>query len=63
MRLKDSAHNSHNNHKGLVDYLGPNPDMRSEGGHMIDLTTSLRGLGVSLPNRAEYNVIYVEALI
>ena len=29
---------------------------------MIDLTISHKGLGVSLPNRAEYSAIYVEAL-
>ena len=42
--------------------MGPNLDMRSGGGHMIDPTISPKGLGVSLYNRAEYSVIYVEAL-
>jgi len=36
--------------------------VRSGGVHITDLTISLRGLGVSLPSRAEYSVIYMEAL-
>jgi len=42
--------------------MGPNLGMRSGGDRMIDPTISPRGLGVSLPSRAEYSVIYVEAL-
>jgi len=45
-----------------MDHLGLNPDMRSGGGHITDLTINLKGLRVSLPNRAEYSVIYMEAL-
>ena len=48
--------------RGLVDHLGPNLGMRNVRGRMIDPTISPRGLGVSLPNRAEYNAIYAEAL-
>ena len=62
MRYKARAHSSHNNHRGLVDHLGPNPNMRSGGGHMTDLTISLKGLAVSLSSRVEYSVIYMEAL-
>jgi len=56
VRYKARAHSSHNNHRGLVDHLGPNTT------HMTDLTISLKGLAVSLSSRAEYSVIYMEAL-
>jgi len=37
--------------------------MKSGGDRMIDPTISPRGLGVFLPSKVEYSVIYVEALI
>jgi len=52
-----------NSLRGVVDHLGPSPYMMSGGDHMTDLATSLRGLGVFLPRRAECSVTYVEALI
>jgi len=51
-----------NNLRGLVDHLGPSPDMTSGGDHTTDLTISLRGLGVFLPSRVESSAIYVEVL-
>jgi len=57
VRYKARAHSSHNNHRGLVDHLGPNTTT-----HMTDLTISLKGIAVSLSSRAEYSVIYMEAL-
>jgi len=52
-----------NDHRGLEDHLGPSPDMRSGGDHMIGLTISPKGLGASLPNKAKCSVIYVEVPI
>ena len=60
MKWKVSAHNSI---RGLVDHLGPSLDMMSGGGHITDLTISLRGLGAFLPSRVECNATYVEVLI
>jgi len=46
----------------LVDHLGPSPDTRRGGDHMIGPTINLRGLGASPLNRVEYSATYVEAL-
>jgi len=62
VRWKVSAHSSHSRLRGLVDHVGPSPDMRSGGDHMIDPTISLRGLGAFLLSRDEFNAIFVEAL-
>jgi len=48
--------------RGLVDHLGPSPNMTSGGDHTTDLTISLRGLGVFLPSKVESNAIYVKVL-
>jgi len=47
---------SHSHPRGSVDHLGPGPDMRSGGDHMIDHTISLRSLGAFLLSRAEFDV-------
>ena len=60
MKWKVNAHSSHNRIRGSVDHLGPGPDMRSGGDHMIDPTISLRGLGAFLLSRPEFSVTYVE---
>ena len=61
MRWKVSAHNSHNHLRGSVDHLGPGPDTRSGGDHMIDPTISLRGLGAFLLSRAENKLLFPNA--
>jgi len=60
VKWKVNAHSSHNRIRGSVDHLGPGPDMRSGGDHMIDHTISLRGLGVFLLSRVECSVTHVE---
>ena len=60
MRWKVSTHRSHSRLRGSVDHLGPDPDRRSGGDHMIDPTISLRGLGAFLLSRVEFGVTHAE---
>jgi len=62
MKNEVQGHASHNN-RGSMDHLCPSRDRRRRGSLMIDPTTSLKGLGAFLPNKAEYSVTYAEALI
>ena len=63
-KMKNEVEGQRSQHlRGVVDHLGPSPDMTSGGDRMTDPLINLRGLGVFLPSRVECSATYVGALI